>query len=740
MNDTSSGRRHDPPPPSLDPGYAAESGLADIIGMLVANRWLIACTTLVGILVGALYGFLSTRVYSADALLQIEQQKSGGGLSMLESFSNMLEGKTPTLAEIEIIRSRYVLGRVIDHLNLDIVVTPRYFPVIGGKIAGHYPARLSSSVPGILRAYAWGGESISVSSFEVPQTFLGEEFVLRALGDGRYELLDHRGGVLGSGVAGQPFEGNAAGKDVRLFLSELEARPGTEFTLVKRSPVAALKMVAGRLKVAERGRQSGILSMTYEDTNRGRAARVVNEIAENYVRQNIERRSAEAQQTLDFLEKQMPDQKQKVEAAEQAVNDYLVRRGSVDMSKETESVLGVSVSLESQLLALRQKRQELTPLFTPQHPTLKTIDGQIQALQKEVARQNEKIKELPETQQEVLRLQRDVQVSTGLYVSLLNTAQELRLAREGTVGNVRIVDRANVPESPIRPQVGLALLLTAFLGAFAGIAIAALKRTLHQGIENPDLIERNIGLPLYAVLPESRKQNQMARKAGELASIGLLANLEPQEPTVEALRSLRTSVQFAASATGRSVLMITGPRPSVGKSFISTNLAAVLAQAGKKVIVVDADMRRGQVHRYFGGKRAPGLSEILARQVKLEAVIQTNVSPGVDLMATGELPPNPAELLIGPRTPALFAVLREHYEWIIVDTPPVLAVTDAAVIGQHADVTLLVARSGVQTLREINHACQRLLQAGVAVKGIVFNGVKPRGAYSYGYEYGYEKK
>jgi len=281
------------------------------------------------------------------------------------------------------------------------------------------------------------------------------------------------------------------------------------------------------------------------------------------------------------------------------------------------------------------------------------------------------------------------------------------------------------------------MMLALFFGAAFGVAIAMLRHALKQGVEDPELIERALGLPLYATVPESQRQTQMNRKAGARENIGVLSVLDTQDPTVESIRSLRTSIQFAASQTGHTVVLITGPSPDVGKSFIATNLAAVLGQLGGKVLIVDADMRRGHTYRYWGGRKKPGLSEVLSGQIDFETALQRDVAAGVDLLSNGEHPPNPAELLINPRMLELLANLREKYQWVVIDTPPVLAVTDATILGQHSDAVLMVVRSGAHSLREIAHATRRIEQAGVRVKGVVFNGTPVHGAYGYGYGYQY---
>ena len=217
----------------------------------------------------------------------------------------------------------------------------------------------------------------------------------------------------------------------------------------------------------------------------------------------------------------------------------------------------------------------------------------------------------------------------------------------------------------------------------------------------------------------------------------MLAHKSPEDLSIESLRSLRTSMSFAFLDAKNNIIMITGPSPQVGKSFVSVNLAAVIASAGKRVLLIDGDMRRGYLNEYFGQARDGGLSDLIAGQQEINAVIRPTGIPGFDFVSTGVLPPNPSELLLHPNFEAILSKLSDSYDHVLIDSPPVMAVTDAAIIGRLVGATLVLARFAITPLNEIEQSVRRLEQAGVKVNGVILNDVEISQGYNYGYKYAY---
>lgn len=687
--------------------------LRDLLGLLIDEwRW-IAGITLGVLLIAVLYAFTATPVYQTNALVQVEKQDSG--LGGIEELSSMLSGELPSEAEIEIVRSRMVLNDAIAQEKLAISVEPKRFPLFGEAIARRYDGETPADPWLGFDSYAWGGERIQVDRVDVEGALVGEVLTLVAGEGGAYTLYGPEHETLLTGKVGEAAEGGGVG----LFIAELVARAGTVFQLVRHHPLATLADLRDRFSVAELGKQTGILRLALEGTDREAIASTLNTIANIYLRQNVERQSKEAEQSLEFLNEQLPELKTQLEDAEHALNRFRVEEGSVDLNLEAQGLLEQLTEVEGQMSQLELQKAELAQRFTAEHPTMQAIEQQRRELEQVRAKLDRQIRELPENEQDSLRLMRDVNVANQLYLLLLNRAQELKVVRAGTVGNVRIIDQAYVPREPVKPKKPLVLALGLTLGALLGVFAVFLRQALDSGIRDPKVLEQHFGLPVYAIVPRSQTE---AQNRPESKSQTLIALRDPQDAAVESLRSLRTSLEFLFHESPNRILAIGGPAPEIGKSFVAANLGTLMAQVGRRVLVVDADLRRGHLHRKFGLERAPGLSELIAGAIGPdEAIRKTDAVESLAVLPSGRLPPNPAELLVSRRFEDLLQELAERFDVVLLDAPPILAASEAANIAKLAGINLVVVRSGQQNRREVELAVDRLVQAGAPPKGFVFN-------------------
>jgi len=722
-----------------------EINLGEILATLLEYKWLIAAVTFLCTFLGAFYLYIATPVYQADAMLQWDDKMvGGGGLSGLKDMSALLGGAaSATAAQTEILDSRMVLGPVVGKLKLDIVAEPKYFPIIGKAMARRYGASELASPLLSMSSFAWGGEKIKVETLNVPKALVNTALILVAGTAGQYQVFDEEDNKLLEGRVGQP----AARGDMQLFVSQLMARPGTRFTLVKllEQDVIGLLKGNGGFSAKESGKQSGIIEVTLKHTDAELLAVILNEIINGYVRQNVEYHSTEAEKTLKFLESQLPNLKTQMENADSAFKNYRQSKGSADLAIETQGVLTSIVDVDKLTIQLQQQRDELRQQFTPEHPRMQSLDSQIARLKGKRGQLDGRVGSLPAEQQAALRLQRDLELYTKLYTEMLNSAQQLRISKAGTVGEARIIDSAIVASKPVSPKGALILAVSLLLGLLLSVVLIWVLRSLRVMVEDPDKIEKQLGLPVYATIPHSKTEIALARdikngkKKGELLVIDY-----PEDDAVESLRSLRTTIHFALLDAAKGSLLITGPSPGIGKSFISKNLGAVLAQSGKRVAIVDADLRKGHIHREFDMQREIGISEFVSGTASLSEIVKPTAVPNLFVVTTGQRPPNPSELLMHPHFGELLEQLGDLFDILIVDAPPILAVSDAAIIGRHTGATLMVARAGMHPIREIEQAVKRLAQAGVQVKGFVFNDmdtVRQRYRYGYhGYVYNYSYK
>ncbi|WP_279144024.1 polysaccharide biosynthesis tyrosine autokinase [Photobacterium phosphoreum] len=709
------------PQPNTSPG-TDEVDIGKLFGILIDNRWMIIITTFIFAVVGIGYALLATPIYKADALIQIEAKSSGmpalGG-DMADMFGG---GESSATTETEIIKSRMVLGETVDKLNLTTVASPEYLPVVGKGLA-----RLM-------------GEQhfINVSRFTVAdgRELGGYQIVVTNAEQGQYQLNDSDGRKVLTGKMGELAQVNG----YQLFVTDLQAVKGAEFALSKISRLDAIQNLQRNLAVAEQGKQTGILQLSMTGENRADIKAIVDDISKNYFLQNVERNSAEAENSLVFLKQHLPEIKTQLTAAEDKLNTYRQQNESVDLSLEAKSALESMVGLESQLNQLTFKETDISQRFTKEHPAYISLMDKRKTLMKEQSRLNKRIETLPKTQRAILRLTRDVEVNQQIYVQLLNKVQELNIVKASTVGNVRILDAAQVYTNAVKPKKALIVVLATLLGGMLSVAIAFLRAALHRGVESPDEIEA-LGLPVYASIPLSDWQTDLEKKFKSKQQLqinqALLAVANPADLSIEALRSLRTSLHFAMMEARNNIVMISGPSPGIGKSFIAANMAAVMAKGGQRVLVIDADMRKGRMERQMCVDSKPGLADYLSGQQTIEQVIKSPGVENLDFIARGVVPPNPSELLMHPRLKTLLDWASENYDLVLVDTPPILAVTDPAIVGAHAGTTMIVARFGLNPVKEIEVTKNRFEQNGIEVKGCILNAVVRKASSTYGGNYGY---
>lgn len=714
--------------------------LLDLLDVVLDQKNFIAGIFAAVLAVGGAYALMATPIFEANTLIQVEDNKGSSMGALMGDAGSLFDIKSPATAEMEILRSRLVVGQAVSNLQLDLVVTPKSVPLIGGWLSR---GKTEPSEPGFwgLKGYVTGNESIRIGTFELHASLENEPFSVVLTDDG-YDLRSPTGTLLGQGKLLVPLVFKYQGYPGKLIVSDRVGRPGAEFYIARRSHLAVTERLQKNIMIREQGKQSGVLRTTLEGSNPEQVSKILNEVGSLYVRQNTQRKSAEAEKSLAFLNTQLPQLKAQLEKSEVNFNQFRMRQGTFDLNGEASTYLKQIVDLQVKLSELQAKRQELETRFTTNHPSIQGLDKTIfdvKAMQRDI---EVKVKKMPAIEQDLLRLSRDVKVDSELYTNLLNSAQQLRLIKEGKVGNVRIIDVAVTPEIPIKPQRPLIVALSGMLGLLLGLGSAFLRNSMRSGIKNAEELEHRLGLNVFATVPLSDAQRQldadtMAKKPGT----HLLATLRPHEAAIESLRSLRTALQFAMLDAPNNIVLITGPTPNIGKSFTAANFAAVLAAAGQRVLLIDADMRKGHINQLFGLTRGLGLSELVTGNKNTAQVLHKDVLPGLDFISTGSIPPNPAELLMSHTTQALFQSLSAQYDLVLVDSPPVLAVSDTAILAPMVGTTFLVVRADVSSLGEVQEAVKRIAQSGETVKGIIFNGLDiTKRRYGYGYGYGYKYK
>ena len=711
--------------------------LKELFFSLISQWKLIALCIILSLVCALLYLRVTPDTYAVDALVQVEDSK-GASAALLGDLSDMIDQKSPAQAEIEILKSRLVLGNVINKLNLDILVSGTKNSYLNRIIN---PRDYSTEYSSRSVLFKDDNKFFNIRQFEIPTIFNDKDLILN-FKDQSFTLTEAKTQeIIFSGKLNQLNQ--VKNKDglwkVTIFSQD---QFEDEYLLHKQSLPAAVTSLLENYSVAEKGKLSGVLGLNYQGEDKTHITQVLNSILQAYGQQNVERSAAETAQTLNFLDEQLPDLRNQLDAAEREFNQFRQKYNTVDVTKESELYLTQSITLETQKAELEQKVAEASAKYTDEHPVMRQMQAQLGSINSKISELNNTLKQLPDLQRRYLQLYREVEVKQQLYTALLNSYQQLRIAKAGEIGNVRIVDTAVEPIEPIKPKKLIVLILSLFVGGFLGTLLALLRNMMRSGIKDSAQIERELDLPVYATVPRSPIQESRVNLLKKKKSIPILAVKDSSDIAIESLRSMRTAIHFALSNAKNNIIALSGPAPEIGKSFITTNLATILAQGGSRVLVIDGDLRRGYLNKYFNKEVQPGLSELLNHQNSYEDVVQNSQVDNLFFVTRGKSPVNPSELLSTDKFKVFLDQVSASFDYVLIDTPPVLAVTDGIIIAQYAGVNLLIARHGKTQIKELEITVTRFEQANAKVNGVILNDVQkgPGNGYGYGYNYAYAYK
>lgn len=677
--------------------------LLEALQILWDKKWILFLFLIVGALVGFSIANWIRPQFTSDILLQVDA-KGGKSGRAIGDMGALLDVASPADAEIELIRSRMVLSYVVEAERLCFNATPI----------------------GAVDRFTHKEGRMDLDSLYIPITAQMETWRARVTSPETYEVLTQDDQVLLTGKVGDMNRASYAGDTLNIRVSQMFALPGQMFVLSQWNELGAISALKMGLRISEKGKQTGIIEASFSHRYPDRAASILNTIAKTYLRQNVEMRSAEAEKTLEFLEKQLPGVKAKLDSAEKVLADYRYSIGSVDLTGETQAHLQKESQLQSQLLQLEQQRQQATRLFKEEHPNVQTIIKQQNKLKAELAKLKKNAEKMPLTQQEVLRLKEDAAVNNEIYTSMLNRVQQLRIVRAGEVGNVRIVDFARAAPLPSKPKKFNIFVCSVAASLMLGVLFVFLLRMMRNGVRSVTQIERETNTSVLARIPEHPNK---IRNKGQI-----FVQKYPDDTISESIRSVLTAVDFSFSVNKEhQVIMVAGLIPHVGKSFVSLNLAASFGLVGKKVLYIDADMRKA-VCRYTH----EGLTDVLmGRRTFDDVVYRGSGIKDFDILESGSFNMAAFELLRGDMFKNLLEELRPQYDKIIIDTPPISLLADAYMIAPLVDLSLIVLHYGVHSMEAIKEALQNMNRYTDKPKAFIFNHCEHRNGYGYGYGYGY---
>lgn len=682
---------------------ADEIDLLALFKVLKSHYLIIGFVTLFFLLLGAAYSFLATPIYQANATLQFDKQSQVSFFDQMGDLSPFSGGGNQVDSEIEVIKSRMVLGKTVTDLNLDTQVsTDGFF----NKLWGNNP-------------------QINITHYSIPDALVGELATLTYLGDNQFSLKLED--IVLKGKIGELVQHN----DISLLISSIEAETGEEFTLTKNGRYSTIDELRNTLNLSEVGKGTGIISLTIKGADKTENVRILDSIIQNYVAQNTDRKKEVTNNTLIFLDDYLPKVKAKLDNYENQLNTFRKKNESIDLSLEAKSALESALQVEDKLNELTFKEIEIQQLYTRNHPAYQSLIDKRQKLLNEKALISKNIQKLPNTQQQIVRLTRDVESEQAIYNQLVGKQQELSVMNSGITADVRVIDSAESQPQPVAPKKSLILALSLILGFIIGCAYVIARELFNNKIKGTEDIDA-LGVNVYATIPFSSHEKKLIMNG----NMKPLALENPADTAVEAIRSLRTSVYFSVMNQGNNLVMVTSASPGAGKSFITSNMGVVLANAGKKVLLIDTDLRKGRIHKAFDLDNKLGLSEYLSQMDSNKPVIHHNVIENLDVICRGKNVTHSSELLMSERFKDMLDNLKSQYDIVVIDTAPILAITDAAVIGKYVGTSLLIAYYGVNTVKDIELSLKRFKQNDIEITGVILNGIDARSDdYNYVYEY-----
>lgn len=721
-------------------GYAtvpATSDAKEYLRLLLRHKFGLLITLLLGLGLAWLYLISTNRIFEASALVEVDER---GNLAENDNIGQQIDWNAPTIKEeANRITSRRVLTPVVDAFDLRFSAEPKRLPILG-DITQQVPllAEFASGL-GFASHYAWGDESIELTQLEVPRQWEDSELILTARDNASYSLEFEDRLIIENGTVGAPMQVPLAGEDpVLITVGELQANPGVQFSLLRSSLQSTITSLRNDLSTDTTDEKSRMITLRLRGEEPTLIADLTNAILQEYKSVRLGNQNQSSDERLEFFESQLPTVEAELRAAEVALAEFRRSSGSV-RDTQVDLKLGQLDTLETQLLEKEVERDDLLKRYTVAHPTPKRLQKEIDVLNDKIGQIRGTIVSAPDTEREMSVLQDELDTKRDLFIEMSETLQKLRLANVGNIGSVQIIDDALAPRKPVSPNKLLAIVGGTLTTLFLYTLYLTLRSALSTTISDQESLERASGLPVYMNIPKSTAQRRLgspvtidprrllpgpsAEASSKAIAGNVLALSKPEDYSIENLRGLRSMLEDVMAGANNNVLMFTSPLPSMGKSFLSLNLAVLVAQTGKRVLLIDADYQRGQLHKSLGLDAGPGLPEVVRGKSELKETVKATPVQNLYCIprgysGTGGGVDMPSDKEFG----AFLNVVAPRFDIAIIDTPPVLSVSTAAALGKHAGSTIMVVKEGEVKEPQLNEALKRLTFSGVRVSGCIMNG------------------
>lgn len=721
-------------------GYAtvpATSDAKEYLRLLLRHKFGLLLTLLLGIGLATLYLISKAPTYEAATLVEVSDQNT-----LVSSSGNI--GYTPPKdlkEEANILRSRRVLTPIVDQYSLRNNVSANKLPVLG-DVTQRVPS-LANWIGGLdfAKSYAWNESTVELAQFSVPEQWEDEALTLTVLANDRYMLDRNGASVIDEAAVGENIrvELGQNVEPLRLMISQIDATEGVKFNLIKESLQTTISDLSANLITETSDAQSTMITIKLRGEDPELTTNLLNSIAEEYksVKLNSDTRTANAR--LEFYRESLPAVEAAYLGAQSALADYRSSVGNVSESQK-EIALRHMERLDSQISDINIELQQKQSRYTIDHPDIKRLTTDIEKIRAERRRYSGQVGATPRQEQRISELENELERSTEIYNETVDEKNKLERDQQSLVPEVTIIDRALTPRKPISPNALLAMVGGTLATLFLYMLYLTLRSALSTVIGDQESLERASGLPVFMNIPKSNAQKRLGNGATvdprkllpgstssgkELAPAdsNVLALNKPEDYSIENLRGLRSMLEDVMDGAANNVLMITSPLPSMGKSFVSMNLAVLLAQAGKRVLLIDADYQRGQLHKSLGLPMGPGLPEVVRGKSELKETVKPTSVQNLYCIPRGFMGGEVGrEMPSDKEFGAFMQVVAPRFDIAIIDTPPVLSVATAASLGKHAGSSIMVIKEGEVKEPQLTEALKRLSFSGVRVNGCILNG------------------
>lgn len=718
-----------------------------IAAHLYEKKWIILIAACIGAVIAFLHTLSIEPLYQTSSLLEIHTNQSGQS-AMLSRIGILQNENSELDIEEALIKTRYILEPVIKNLGLSTSITPRYFPIFGQWYARHHKNQSLAKPFLNLKSYAWGGEIIELKNFYTTNKYTRQSFQIIAGKNGTYSLLSNTGNLIITGKEGEGYFDQKSG--IQLEIKKIIAHPGTIFTLNYSPPVLLVNKLANKIKISDISgndsiRRTGIIQIQLIDSDPDMAIKTLDKIIHYIIIRDTYESYLSTKKNLEFINQKLPGIKKSLEDSENILNQYHIKNETLSISLKSQMLINRISDLEKSIDELRTQRNEFLQIYTIKHPLVIATSGKEGELQKELNKAKEDLKKLPFMNQYENNLVRDIKIKNATYSTLLNTRNQLELSQGSSPSHILILSDPT-PPNELPNQKLLLIIMGCGMGMFLAAFLFTIQSIFTHTVDDHEEIENHIGVPVKTVVPfcqyqrELEKLNKHQLSGKPISNSFILANQLPNDPSIESLRSLRINLDILKPQEGTRTITIMGSAPNIGKSFVSINLAQVLADGtDKKTLLVDADIRKGLLHNMLAQSKSPGLSEYLEGKCNYESIIKF-IHRNLYFIPCGMHNEHPLKLFQGHLFKQLIEKIKHDYDQVIIDTPPILLVSDAILISQHTEHKLYVVGGAKDTLKAVRQGINKIRVHGIGIDGVIFNHCKPisaHGKYGYGYAYSY---